>query len=161
MTEGDGSQNVVVNCPLCGDDIFEKVDNTDLCHTCNDVRFYVCDDKEIKYRKYEETLLKAIKELYGKSYNEALHFSMIQQLARCEVMVRHYEWLLGNNKENHPNVGKLLQNERTHLRALYKILQTSLETIVGEKKTIRHELSNDFKTHLKEQLKEATQDAPA
>jgi len=130
---------------------------TELCSSCNLIRFFTNDDKEVKYRKYYVTLETFIKKHADKFYDETIHGRQVAQLARCEVQVEHYERMIGNNRETNSDVHKLLQNERVHLRAMYNILQASVQSLRGDKKVHEHDLPKDFKALLAQGLLKAVE----
>ena len=125
---------------------------------CHNKRFFNDDSKEVKYRQYYKQLETFVKKHAKEFFDEIIHGRQIAQLARCEVQVEYYERMIGNNREPSNTPHKLLQNERVHLRAMYQILQASIQSLRGDKKIHEHELPTDFKTFLRQQLREAEED---
>ena len=153
-------------CPVCRksfpDSQIVRDENrqriTALCPKCHSNRFFNDDTKEVKYRKYYKQLEGFVKKHAGDFFDEVIHGRQIAQLARCEVQVEHYERMIGNNDEKTDGPIKLLQSERVHLRAMYGILQASIQSLRGDKKVHEHDIPKDFRTLLRQQLKEASKD---
>lgn len=153
-------------CPVCkktylDSQIVEVGDgqpDTELCTACHKIRFFKYDVKEIKYRLYYKQLEAFVKKNSDKYFDEDIHGRQIQQLARCEVQVEHYEKIIGNNDEKNEGVLKQLQNERVHLRAMYNILQASIQSLKGDKKVHEHDLPTNFKELLKIGYKQAAEE---
>lgn len=145
-------------CPICDVRMNTREANTTLCPECISKRFFELDDeREIKYRRIIKIYEDALRKKYQDDYDPQLHERMIGQLARSEVMVVYYEVRIANNRES-GEMPKLLQNERVHLRAMYNILQTSLQSIRGDKKNVNHNFSDNFVDHLKNAITEAMND---
>lgn len=146
-------------CPICEESFSRpeqaEGEDTNLCPKCHANRFFDSDAKEVKYRQYVNQITDSVKKIAQKDFDPNIHGRQIQQLARCEVQVEHYERMIDNNRETNDNVHKLLQNERVHLRAMYGILQTSLQAIRGDKRNVSHELPEDFRALLKQSVLES------
>jgi len=141
-------------CPVCEEKLKTTPPGTALCGACHIKRFFADDPREIQYRTHIKSIEETLKKRYKEQYTPAIHRKMIEQLARSEVQCEWYEIRIANNQEN-AEMPKLLQNERVHLRALYGILNTSLQAIIGEKKTVQHDFGDNFKDNLKANLKVA------
>ena len=149
------------HCPICKEKVLDVVDDTDLCRECHEARFFEEDDDEIEYRDRAEQLRKEIAKLYKTTYNPVLHDDLIKQVIRSQMQCRHLERIINNNNEKSGGPAKLLQNERTHLRACYNMLQASIQGIRGDKKTVDVNVSKDFADALRVALKGIKDEPPA
>ena len=148
-----------VECPICGQShMIERVqingrniEVSDLCSTCDDNRFYLDDEREVKYRAEVKTRVEELKKLFGDDYNDKLHATMVEQMVRCELSIERYDQLISNDNEA-PQTAELLKSERAQWNKLSDKLMMTINKIRGDTKKIEHDFTDDFKQYMKNVL---------
>lgn len=137
-------------CPICekqhGLDRDQDCE-TDLCDGCDVDRFFLDDEREIKYRLETNRRIEALKELFGEDYKDTLHRDMVEQMVRAEINMKRYEGLISNDNEA-PQTGNYLIAERNHWNKVADKLNMTIRSIRGDTKNIKHEFGDDFKEYM-------------
>jgi len=96
--------------------------------------FFLDPEIQNAYLVRAEDLRTQIANLYDE-YNPKFHDSMIDELARSEMLVEKWERIVANDEEESPAIFNLLKDERVHLRRLRHDLETSLGRMRDAKRT--------------------------
>jgi len=138
-------------CPICEEPhgIGRAEDcPTDLCNQCALNRFYLDDDREVRFRKEVEVRISKLKELFKDDYDDTLHRKMVEQMVRCEIAIDRYDQLIQNDNEA-PQTAELLKSERQQWNKLADKLNMTIAKLRGDTKKVEHDFTNDFREYLK------------
>lgn len=138
-------------CPICKQEIQKENEETNLCSSCDDNRFYNDDEREIQYRSIVQIRVEELKKLFNTDYNENLHTDMVEQIVRCEIAIHKYEQLIANDEES-MTTSEYLKSERAHWNKLAEKLHMTIKSFRGDINIHKHELSGDFKTYFAQML---------
>ena len=128
-----------------------EIEVSDLCSECDARRFYLDDEREVKYRKEVELRIDELKKLFKEDYNDRLHTPMVEQMVRCEISIERYDQLISNDNEA-PQTAELLKSERAQWNKLSDKLMMTINKIRGDTKKVEHDFTADFKEYMKKVL---------
>ena len=142
-------------CPICELGFQRPQDTkTTICPRCHMDRFYNDDPREIRYRRELKRRIAALKDMFKTDYKEEFHETMVIQMIRGEIMMEYYERLISNNQEESGTPSDLLNKERNHWRHLAEMLHMTLRSILGDTRTIKHDIPEDFKEYMRYMMKD-------